>query len=512
MGMTLKDLLEKLQYEVFLKGSFPSEEEALRLFVPAVVSDERKLSEGCLFICCRLTLHNGAGSIAKAMDAGASAIVTEPGLYKEYSETASAIKQDAVVIFTEDTRLAMALIYAAWYGHPAEKMTVIGITGTKGKTTTAHMLYAILTKAGKKTGLVGTVETIIGEKHIPSLNTTPEADLLQKMLCDMAEVGTEIVVMEVSSQALMTHRSSGFVFDIGIFTNLSEDHIGGDACRDFAHYLHCKSLLMRQCKTGIVNIDDPYAEAILKDHTCSVKTFGLSEGADLIGSDIVCRFLDGVPGVEFEAAGMQFRLKMPGTYSVSNALAAIQTALELQIPKETIAEALEEVQVNGRAEVIRPAFREDENDPAVIVDFAHNGMSMRTILSTLKMYYTGNIICVTGASGFSCRWRAIGQACGKFADLTVVTCDDIGEEDSEEIMNEIARGIREMNGDFILIEDRREAVRCAISEAGPEDLVVLAGRGHEIGLKQNGRIVPMPTDRALAQEVWNDRKEKALVL
>ena len=502
MEKTLKALLERLEYTIVLKGCFTADEEALRLLVPAVVSDDRNLSKGCLFICCRITNHNGSDSIGKAIEAGASVIVTEPGLFKEYLKTAKEKDHKTVVIFTEDTRYAMAVIYAAWYGYPAEKMKVVGITGTNGKTTTAYMLYSILTKAGFKTGLIGTIECIIGEEHIPSRNTTPEAPILQKMLRDMAQIGTQIVVMEVSSQALLTHRSQGFVFEFGIFTNIGEDHIGNDQCRNFEHYLHCKSLLMQQCRTGIVNRDDPYVEAILKNHTCKVRSFGLSEQSDLRGTKISFRFIGDAPGVEFETAGMHIRMPMPGVYSVYNALAASQAALELHAPKKSIVDALQTIRVKGRAEVVRPVSCRKKRYPAVIVDYAHNGMSIRELLKALKAYYSGKVTCVAGAAGVFCIWRSIGQACGEFADFTVVTSDNYGEDDPEEIVREMTDGIREMNGAFTVIPDRREAVRYGVTHADPDDLVVICGRGHEIGLKINGRNLPLPNDIALAQEAF----------
>ena len=513
MSKSLKVLLDGLEYEICSKGEYKSINDVLDLDIPAVVSDDRKLSEGCLFICCRITNHNGACSIKKAIDAGAAVIAAEKGLYKEALSLANGGKaffngRSPVILFMEDTRYAMAYFYAAWYDHPADRMITIGITGTKGKTTVAHMIYEILKEAGHKAGLIGTMEYIIGEKHIPSPITSPEADILQEIMHEMAEEGTETVVMEVASQALMTHRSQGFTFDIGVFTNLGEDHIGPDECRDFDHYLYCKSLLMRQCRTGIVNMDDPYVSRILEGHTCEVLTYGLSGRPDLKATGMIRCFVDGVPGMEFDAADMHIRLPMPGSYSVSNALAAIQTVLELQIPKDAIVSALSRIQVNGRMTVIRPGDFGNGALPVAVVDFAHNGMSLRTLLETLKGYYSGRIFCVVSSVNTASRRKPIGEACGEFADLTIVTSDDWENDDPEEIINGITSGIREKGGAYVVIEDRGEAIRYAVSEAGAGDVVIAAGRGHIKNQKINGRICPLPDDRTLLEEALFSLQKK----
>jgi len=489
--------------------------------IPAVVSDDRRLSEGCLFICCPITNYNGAASIPKAIRAGAAVIVTERGLYEEALGASGMTEKEFLgdrpprIHFVDDARYAMAFIYAAWYGHPAEKMTTIGITGTKGKTTVAHMIYEILTEAGYKTGLIGTMETIIDGKHTDTIITTPEADVLQELLFRMAEAGTEIVVMEVSSQALMTHRSQGFIFDIGVFTNIGVDHIGPEECRDFEHYISCKGRLMRQCRTGIINIDDPHAGDLLEGHTCEVKTYGIASGqAGLLAANISCLFVDRVPGVEFDAeesdeegtslrsGSLHIRMPMPGMYSVSNALAAICTAKQLSVSDAAIVNALERIYVNGRMNVVRPEQPEDRSFPAAIVDFAHNGISVRELLKTLRIYYSGKIIIVIGSLGASVRRAPIGEACGEFADLTVISVLDWKTEDHEEIIRGIESGVLKKSGEYVIIPDRRQAIQYAISVAGPDDLVVAAGRGSINNKRIGDRIIPVPDDRELLLEAF----------
>ena len=406
------------------------------------------------------------------------------------------------IIFVDDARYAMAFIYAASFDHPAEKMITIGVTGTNGKTTVAYMIYEILKKAGYKTGLIGTVQTIIGDECVDSVMTTPEADALQEILYKNAEAGVEVVVMEVSSQALMTHRSQGFTFDIGVFTNIGTDHIGPDQCHDHTHYVYCKSLLMRQCKTGIVNIDDPYADDILKGHTCEVKTYGISSAkADLRATNISCQFVQDMPGVEFDVNdSLHIRVPMPGEYSVSNSLAAILTVKQFSVPDEVIADVLEKIYVKGRTNVIR------QSSPVAIVDFAHNIVALRELLKTLRIYYTGKIIIVTGASGFPDTWERIGEVCGEMADLTVISTDECKFGDQPDIMKGIEKGVKKLSGECVIIPDRREAVRYAVSVAGENDVVAAVGRGHENHLIIKGEHLPITSDESLLLEAFDALK------
>ena len=251
--MRLRDLLENADYEC-IQGTVDAE-------VSAVIYDSRKVVPGCLFICIEGAKYDGHEYAAEAVEKGAGVLLV--------SRVSEEIRQkDVTVIRVDDTRYAMAFISAAWFGHPAEKLRVIGITGTKGKTTTTYLVKSILENAGFRVGLIGTIEVIIGDTHIHAENTTPESYLLQEYFARMAEAGLDAVVMEVSSQALKLHRSQGFVFDYGIFTNLEPDHIGADEHADFEEYMACKGLLFRQCRIGIVNGDDVHTEALTQGHTC----------------------------------------------------------------------------------------------------------------------------------------------------------------------------------------------------------------------------------------------------
>lgn len=470
----------------------------------SVISDGRKLREGCLFICCRDTNYNGSDYIEKAIRAGASVIVTEERL-TDASETGA----EPLFVYVQDARYAMAFIYAAWYDHPADKLTVIGITGTKGKTTTACMLRDILQAAGHRTGLIGTVEYIIGDEHIEAFNTTPEADILQNLLYRMVEAGLDSVVMEVSSTALMSHRSQGFVFDTGIFTNIGDDHMGENECRDFEHYLYCKSLLLKQCRVGIVNKEDPHIEGVLQGHTCAIKTFGLSADPDFKAEEISYEYLHGTPGVLFGIEGylqLRIRVPMPGECTVRNALGAAAAALSMGVSGEAVVQGLAGVSVPGRMQIVRE--EDDAADlPVVIVDFAHNSMSLEALLTALRLYYNGRIICVFGSEGERYRGRRpqMGQVSSRLADLTVITLSNPRFEDPEQIIKDIVSGIRDESSRYIVIPDRKEAVYYAISEAGPEDVVVIAGKGHQ--KYQDIRGVKHPWDDAeAAREVLRNKR------
>ena len=262
--MKLTKLLERLDYKV-VAGSDNIE-------ITELVNDSRKVVPGSVFVCISGAVSDGHQYVKDVAEKGAAAVIVEKDVE---------VPEGLTVIKVEDTRYALALMSAAYFGYPAEKLKTIGITGTKGKTTTTYMVKAILEEVGHKVGLIGTIEAIIGDKTIPSNNTTPESYTIQKYFAQMVEAGCDCVVMEVSSQGLMLHRTAGIMFDIGIFTNLGEDHIGPNEHKDFEDYKRCKGLLFKQCKVGIGNVDDKWFEDVFKGATCEIETFGFGEKADL---------------------------------------------------------------------------------------------------------------------------------------------------------------------------------------------------------------------------------------
>ena len=284
--MKLSKLLERLEYEA-VQGSAETE-------VTTLVNDSRKVESGSVFVCISGAVSDGHQYVADVVEKGAAAVVAEREIEAPEGVT---------VIRVEDTRYALALMSAAYFGYPAEKLKVIGITGTKGKTTTTYMIRSILEGVGHKVGLIGTIEAIIGDKTIPAANTTPESFTIQKYFAQMVEEGCDSVVMEVSSQGLMLHRTAGIPFEIGIFTNLGKDHIGPNEHKDFEDYKRCKGLLFQQCRLGIANIDDPYFEDVFRNAVCKTETFGFSEKADLRAGNVKLVSRPGYLGVSYHVTG-----------------------------------------------------------------------------------------------------------------------------------------------------------------------------------------------------------------
>ncbi|MDE6616452.1 MAG: UDP-N-acetylmuramyl-tripeptide synthetase, partial [Lachnospiraceae bacterium] len=350
--MKLDDLLKNLEYTC-IQGSISGME------VSRIVYDSRKAAEGDLFVCISGAVADGHSFAREVADKGVSVIVAEKPVDVPASVT---------VIQTEDSRIALAVLSAEYFGNPANELITIGITGTKGKTTTTYMIRSVLEASGIKTGLIGTIETITGDRHIPSSNTTPESYVIQETFREMADAGCKCVVMEVSSQGLMLHRTGGFTFDYGVFTNLAPDHIGPAEHKDLADYIYCKSLLFRQCRHGIFNADDSHLFEILERHTCDVETYGFSSNADLRASSVELTMKNGLLGVSYHMDGlaeMDAEISMPGKFSVYNSMIAVAICKHFNIPDEIILKSLSQVRVKGRVELldVSPEF-------TVMIDYA----------------------------------------------------------------------------------------------------------------------------------------------
>lgn len=481
----LLTLLEHLEYTC--------ERGSLDIPIRSVAHDSRQAEPGCLFLCISGFVVDGHEKAAEAVEKGAAALVTE----KDVTLPEGAA---VTVIRVKDTRYAMAHIAAAWFGHPARRLTTIGITGTKGKTTTTYLVKSILENAGRKVGLVGTIETVIGEKHIHASTTTPESWDLQAYFYEMAEAGLDTVVMEVSSQALKLHRTQGFVFDYGIFTNLEPDHIAPHEHPDFEDYLRCKGRLFRQCRVGIVNCDDAHWQAVTEGHTCALETYGLSEGADLRGQDLRFIHRQGQLGMAFTVSGlleMEARISMPGRFSVYNALTAIAICRHFGVSKPDIARALLDAKVRGRIETVKVS-----DDFTLMIDYAHNAMALESLLTALKEYEHGRLVCIFGCGGNRARERRfeMGEVSGRLADFTVITSDNPRFEEPEAIIADIVTGIRRTEGRYVTIPDRKEAIAYAIAHGQPGDIIVLAGKGHEDYQEIRGVRYHMD-DRELVEDV-----------
>lgn len=488
----LKELLKEIAYEK-IEGTMERE-------VSDIIYDSRKVKKDSLFVCIPGAVADGHRFAASAVQAGASVLLVEKEV--ELPEGA-----DVTVVTVKDTRYAMAFLSAAFFGHPAEQMKVIGITGTKGKTTTTYLVKSILEQAGRKVGLIGTIEIIIGQEHIHADHTTPESYLIQKYFRQMADAGCDTVVMEVSSQGLMLHRTQGFIFDYGIFTNIEPDHISPAEHKDFADYMHCKSLLFRQCRVGIVNKDDEHWKDILEGHTCEVETFGIDSDADLKAQNITFLKNPGELGVGFDVTGlMDFHVEIatPGRFSVYNALTAIAICRNFGVDEEKIKKALRGAKVKGRIEMVKVS-----DEFTLMIDYAHNAMALESLLTTLRAYHPHRLVCLFGCGGDRAKSRRfeMGEVSGRMADLTIITSDNPRSEEPQAIIDDIKVGIGKTGGAYVEICDRKEAIAYAIEHGEPGDIIVLAGKGHEDYQEIKGVKYPMD-ERVLIREILEEKSRK----
>ena len=460
----LTDLLKNVDYEL-VKGSLDVE-------ISDVKDDSRKVEQDDMYIAKIGSSSDGHKYITNEKKKGAKVIVVEKDI--------DIPKEDITVVKVKSSREAMAEISAAYFNYPAKELTVIGITGTAGKTSTSTILKRMIEADGKKAGLIGTIGAFIGKRKITLHNTTPENYEIQKLFREMCEEDCKYAIMEVSSQGLKMHRVDGFTFDYGVFTNISNEHIGPNEHASFEEYMYCKSLLFKKCNTGILNADDKNYENILKDHTCKVIRFGMNEdNLDMKASNIKFIMNDKFLGMGFDVTGKindSFEVSIPGRFSVYNSLCAITIANEIGISKEAMKKVLTSVSVKGRMEL---AVSNDKYK--LIIDYAHNEDEMTNLMETIMEYKPKRIVCIFGGGGNRARDRRydMGEISGKYAGLTILTEDNPRFEDMESINNDIITGLNRSNGKYIIIDDRQEAIEYAMKNAQEGDIILLIGKGHE---------------------------------
>ncbi|MCR5293777.1 MAG: UDP-N-acetylmuramoyl-L-alanyl-D-glutamate--2,6-diaminopimelate ligase [Lachnospiraceae bacterium] len=499
--MELIRLLEKTEFQL-IKGDIHSK-------VSAIVFDSRKAAPGCLFVCIAGTVSDGHRYIQDVIAKGASVILVQEdhiGGWEEEAEEEEGyeIPDGVALVSAPDTRKALAAVSAVWFDYPSEKIRVIGITGTKGKTTTTYMVKSILDSAGIPSGLIGTIEILTGKRQIPASHTTPESYLVQQYLAEMVEAGMKACVMEVSSQALKMNRTAGISFELGVFTNLSEDHIGPNEHEDFEDYRHCKSLLFSQSREAIVNLDDENAPYMMNAAACPVRTYGIdSERADIRAVSITPFREGGKLGVVFETEGdihFPVKLYLPGRFSVYNALTAISICRHFGVSGEKIQEALLSARAKGRVELLHVS-----DDFTLMIDYAHNAMALKSLLSALRVYKPRRLICVFGCGGNRDRNRRfdMGETSGLMSDYTIITSDNPRFEEPEAIIEDIRSGIEKTDGAYTAIIDRKEAIRYAIQHGEPGDIIIIAGKGHEDYQEIKGVKYPMD-DRVLVREILEE--------
>lgn len=468
--MKLSGILQNTEYTL-LQGDVGAE-------ISDIIYDSRKLVTGCVFVCMVGAVVDGHTFITEAVEKGAKAVVVEKDVEN--------VPADVTVVKVASTRRVLALMSASFFGNPAKELITVGLTGTKGKTTTTYMIKSVLESAGFKTGLIGTTGVLIGEEKLPTKNTTPESYELHKLFREMVDKGCKYAVMEVSSQGLKLDRTAGIEFDYGIFTNLSPDHIGPHEHDSFEEYIECKSMLFRQCKTAVVNADDEHTVEILKGHTCEVLTYSAKGDADLKATDVEFIKDGGNLGMRFNVSGKvntSVVIYTPGLFSVYNSLVTILCCALLGAETGAILEGLLKVKVKGRVEIVPCS-----DEFSVIIDYAHNEVSTKSVLTTLMEYKPNRMICVFGGGGNRSRMRRydMGEVAGAMADLCVLTEDNPRDEDLRQINDDIKIGLAKSNGKYIEIDDRKEAIKYCIQNAQPGDMIVLLGKGHQTYQERKG--------------------------
>ncbi|QKO30902.1 UDP-N-acetylmuramoyl-L-alanyl-D-glutamate--2,6-diaminopimelate ligase [Caproicibacterium lactatifermentans] len=458
--MTIKELLEDMPCKVTGPVDTP---------VTGIVYDSRMVKPGCVFVCLVGSKTDSHVYAAQAAEGGAAAVVTQHDI----------APVSCTEIRVEDTRKALALLSAAWFGHPAEKLKVIGVTGTKGKTTSTYMIHSILEAAGITTGIIGTIGTVIGSQLIKTNNTTPESYDIQKFMRMMVDAGCRACVLEASSIGLRDHRVDGFTFDIGLFTNFSEDHIGGLEHKDMAEYMACKAMLFQKCRLGVINIDDENWKGITAGHTCELTSYGFGSEAKLHAENPELVSQPGYLGIAFDLCGSmqgRVRIDISGKFNVYNALGAVAVCQQFGVALDNVRKGLDTVKVKGRVEPV-----EVPGGYTLLIDYAHNAVSMENILTTLREYHPNRLICMFGAGGNRPKLRRyeMGEVSGKLADLSVITADNSRYEDVMDILADIEVGLKKTTGKYIVVPDRKQAIKYCIDNAQKGDVVVLAGKGHE---------------------------------
>lgn len=444
--MLLKDLFTTMEYE----GKADID-------IISVECDSRKVKKNSAFVCIKGYETDGHKYAKECAEKGAAVIIASED-----------VDVCCPVVKVIDTRKALAHLCANFYGNPSREFKLVGVTGTNGKTTTTYLIKTVLEEAGKKVGLIGTNSIMIGKDVYPAARTTPDSFELQGIFRKMADENVDVTVMEVSSHALYLDRVYDCDFDVGVFTNLTQDHL--DFHKTMENYMKAKGILFTLCKTGIINADDAASKYYKKIALCPLKTFGIDKNADYKAENVHLteRF------VEFTLGEEKYRLNIPGKFSVYNALSAIGALKALGIDDKTIIHGLNDAKgVRGRAQVVHIS-----DDFTVIVDYAHTPDGIENILKTARGFAKGRVVILFGCGGDRDNKKRpiMGKIASSLADFCIVTSDNPRTEEPMSIINQILEGV---TGDHIVIENRREAIKYAVENAKKDDVIILAGKGHE---------------------------------
>ncbi len=433
--------------------------------IEGICYDSRQAEKGDLFFCISGFLSDGHKYAEDAVKKGAVALMVTRKLPLEVPQ-----------ILVKDGRHAMAQISCVFYGNPAARLKTVGITGTNGKTTATYMIKSIAEKKGEKVGLIGTIVNMIGEKVLETERTTPEAPDLQKLIRQMADEGCTLLVMEVSSHSLDLKRVAGIHYDVGVFTNLTQDHL--DYHKTLENYRVAKKILFHSSKNAVINLDDASGAYLMEGVGAKVFSYGIREKAALSAAEIEITPAGASFDMDIIGRKTHIDLKIPGLFSVYNALSAAGACTALGIAPQYIRQGLEALpSVSGRFEVLDTGNR----GYTVILDYAHTPDSLQNTLQTVNEFVRGRIVTVFGCGGDRDKGKRpiMGEIAGKLSDLTIITSDNPRTEVPEDIIAQIEDGMKKTNADYICIENRREAIRYALENARKDDIIVLAGKGHE---------------------------------
>ena len=440
--------------------------------ITSVEYDSRKVHEGSLFCCMQGLVSDGHSFAAQAVEKGAAALLVE-----------RLLPLDVPQIVAPDGRIAMAHAAAAFYGHPEREMIMLGVTGTNGKTSTTYMVKSIAETAGKKVGLIGTIHNMIGDVSIETGRTTPESADLFALLRRMADEGVDLVIMEVSSHALVQDRVAGIPFKVGLFTNLTQDHL--DYHKTFDQYLEAKKLLFRQSELAIVNVDDAYAERMTDGLTIPVRTMGIQHRADYTAINIDIR----TDGVRFHLRTPNgegpVRMHISGLFSVYNAMGAAAIMQAIGVSFADILKGLESLTgVSGRLQSVNTFGRPF----AVYVDYAHTPDALENVLTSVRAFAKARVVSLFGCGGDRDRTKRplMGEIGGRHSDFVVVTSDNPRTENPDEIVRAVEIGVQKSGTPYASIVNRRDAIEYALSILEPDDVLVIAGKGHENYQEING--------------------------
>ncbi|EOU1613034.1 UDP-N-acetylmuramoyl-L-alanyl-D-glutamate--2,6-diaminopimelate ligase [Clostridium perfringens] len=459
--MILKSLLKGLDYEV-IKGNEESKVQNIRY-------DNRKIEQGDAFVCVKGFKVDGHYFIGDAIKKGAKTLIVQEDV---------SVQEDITIIKVRDTRKALAIMSSNYFGNPKDKLKIIGITGTNGKTTSAFIIKSILEKAGFMTGLIGTIANYIGNKKVDAVRTTPESYELHELFKNMVDAGVEYCVMEVSSHSLELDRVYGVQFEEGIFTNLTRDHL--DFHKTFENYYNAKFKLFERSNHSIINLDDPYGANIVKDIEergvkTKVSTFSIEKESDFKAFEIKSHSNGSEFKVNLESIE-EFSINIPGEYNIYNSLGCIICAYNLNIPMDKIKEGLSDVVIPGRCELVA----KEKNLPySIIIDYAHTPDGLENILSTVKAFTKNRMISVFGCGGDRDKVKRpqMGKIGCELSDIAIITSDNPRSEEPMDIINDIVKPLNYDN--FVIEVNRKEAIRKAMNMALEGDVIVIAGKGHE---------------------------------